>query len=148
MTRVQIIILATLGSAALLIGALIFQAFGFAPCQLCMWQRWPHVAALIAGPLALWRPMQPWPLLGALGAAGSAAVAAFHTGVERKWWAGLESCSGDTGALTGDLLATTGPRVIPCDEIPWQMLGLSMANFNLIFSAGLAGLWIWALIRR
>jgi len=33
------------GSAALLAGALFFQALGFAPCELCILQRWPHAAA-------------------------------------------------------------------------------------------------------
>lgn len=144
MTRSQLIFIAAAGSAALLIGALLFQWAGYAPCQLCMWQRWPHLAAVIVGALAFLLPARIWPWLGALAALATAGVAAFHTGVERKWWDGLQSCSGDAGGLTGDLLSTDAVKVIACDEIAWQMFGLSMANLNLIASLVLAAIWVAA----
>ena len=38
-------IIALLVPAALLLGALVAQhGFGLYPCEMCMWQRWPHVA--------------------------------------------------------------------------------------------------------
>ena len=48
MTRTQLILLAAGGSAALLIAAWTFQAIGYAPCKMCLWQRWPHAAAMTA----------------------------------------------------------------------------------------------------
>lgn len=144
MTKTQLICLASFGSAALLIGALLFQWAGYAPCQLCMWQRWPHLVAVIAGGLALIVPARIWPWIGALGAFTSAGVAGFHTGVERKWWDGLQSCSGTANPLGGDLLSTDIAKVIACDEIAWQMLGLSMANLNLLASIALGLIWIAA----
>ena len=42
-------ILAAAGSAALLAGAFFFQARGYAPCELCLLQRWPHAAAVAIG---------------------------------------------------------------------------------------------------
>ncbi len=33
----KLILLAALGSAALLAGAHVFQALGYAPCKLCLW---------------------------------------------------------------------------------------------------------------
>ena len=36
-------------SAALLAAALFFQAIGYAPCELCLLQRWPHAAAVAIG---------------------------------------------------------------------------------------------------
>ncbi|MEM9197889.1 MAG: disulfide bond formation protein B, partial [Pseudomonadota bacterium] len=48
------VILAGLGSAALLLAALGFQYLGgLAPCTMCIWQRWPHVVALGATALGL-----------------------------------------------------------------------------------------------
>ena len=41
--------LAGAGSAFLLLAALAFQAAGYAPCELCILQRWPHVAAALLG---------------------------------------------------------------------------------------------------
>ncbi len=47
-------LLAALGSGALLGGALYFQyGMGLAPCEMCHWQRWPHMVAIAAGLLAL-----------------------------------------------------------------------------------------------
>src|ERR1700749_883189 len=37
-------------SLALILGALGFQYIGgIAPCEMCHWQRWPHIAAAIVG---------------------------------------------------------------------------------------------------
>ena len=39
-----------LGALALILGALGFQYIGgVAPCEMCHWQRWPHIAAAIIG---------------------------------------------------------------------------------------------------
>ncbi|MDN5569462.1 MAG: disulfide bond formation protein B, partial [Paracoccus sp. (in: a-proteobacteria)] len=46
MTGKQLSYIAGAGSAALLIAALGFQAAGYMPCELCILQRWPHVAAV------------------------------------------------------------------------------------------------------
>ena len=53
MTRTGLILTATVGSAALLGGAFIFQLLGYSPCQMCLWQRWPHAAAVLIGAAAL-----------------------------------------------------------------------------------------------
>ena len=51
MTRRNLMLIAAGGSLALLLGAYVFQAFGYAPCKLCIWQRWPHGTAVGAGVL-------------------------------------------------------------------------------------------------
>jgi disulfide bond formation protein DsbB len=35
-----------------------------------------------------------------------------------------------------------------CDEVPWSLLGLSMASWNVLASLALAGLWVAAARRR
>ena len=142
-------ILALLGSAGLLLGALAFQYIGgMAPCQLCIWQRWPHVVAL-AGALGLVVAGPVWALLGAAGAATSGAIGVYHTGVERGWWPGPASCSGggDLSQLTPEelLAQIMAAPVVRCDEVPWDLLGLSMASWNAILSFGLAALWLASL---
>jgi disulfide bond formation protein DsbB len=147
MTRVQLIILAALGSAALLAGAFAFQAFGYAPCHLCLLQRWPHAAAVLLGGLALalgWR-LLPW--LGAAAALTTAALGLYHTGVERQWWQGPTTCT--SGSIEGvdptDLLnQILAAPIVRCDEVAWQMLGLSMASWNMLASLVLVGIWIAA----
>ncbi len=140
---------AALGSAGLLFGALIFEhGFGMAPCTLCIWQRWPHVAAVLLGGLALARPASPVLFAGAAAAAASGAIAVYHTGVERGWFAGPQTCSAgfDFATLSAEELLdrVMAAPVVRCSDVPWEMWGLSMASWNGILSFGLVGLWLIA----
>lgn len=153
MTRRFLMLVAAAGSAGLLVGALGFQYLaGLPPCPLCIWQRWPHLAAALAGVVALIWPARIVALAGAAGAATTSAIGVFHAGVELKWWKGPASCS--TGSIEGisasDLLnpALDLAPVVACDEIAWQMLGISMAGWNAIVSGALALLWLAAALRR
>jgi disulfide bond formation protein DsbB len=119
---------------------------------MCLWQRWPHGGAILAGLLALALPMAIWLVAGALSALTTAGIGIYHTGVERAWWEGPSSCTGDAGGLSGltgaDLLSTenAAPLVL-CDEVAWAFAGLSMASWNALFSLALAAIWIVALKR-
>ena len=149
MSRKTLILLAAGGSAALMLGALGFQYLGeMPPCKLCYWQRYGHIAAIAAGAAALALPATLLILIGLLGAASSAAIGAYHTGVERGWWDGPATCtSGDiTGLSTDDLLAQImAAPLVRCDEVPWELFTLSMASWNMLASAALAALWLMAL---
>ena len=153
LTRPQLTLIAALGSAALLGGAFAFQYIGgLAPCALCLWQRWPHAAAILIGGVALatgWRGLL-W--LGALAAMATAGIGVFHVGGEQLWWEGLATCTAGSisGISAADLLNPSADVAAPvrCDEIPWQMLGISMAGWNVIVSLGLAAIWVVAARRR
>jgi disulfide bond formation protein DsbB len=139
---------ATAGHVGLLGGAFLFQAFGYAPCAMCLWQRWPHAAAILLGVLAL-SGVAPriTAALAGLAALTTSGIGFFHAGVEQGWWDGPSSCSGggDLSGFTGaDLLSTEiADTVVMCDEIAWQ-LGLSMAGWNALLSLGLAAIWVGA----
>ncbi len=130
------------GSLALMLGVFYFQYIrGLQPCQLCIYQRIPHIIALVFGGYGiLARKYWPFPTLGAVILMG-AGIAFFHVGVEQHWWEGLQSCSGDAGINLDDLLATPPAR---CDEIAWSFLGLSMATWNGLISLVLGTLWFMA----
>jgi len=144
-------LLAAFGSFALLAGAFVFQSLGYAPCKLCLWQRWPHGAAIaLGGAVLLLGPLFFLGLLGALSALTTAGIGIYHTGVERGYWEGPSSCSGSGDALSGlsgaDLLSTEAPNtIVMCDEVAWAFAGLSMASWNALFSLILVGIWIAAL---
>lgn len=143
--RNTLILLAAGGSALLLAGAFIFQFLGYLPCAMCLWQRWPHAAAILIGLVALAVPGWTLPVLGALAAAATSGIGVYHTGVENGWWPGPVSCTGGGGgALSGDLLSTEGPRLIMCDQVSWELFTLSMASWNALFSAALVIVWIAA----
>ncbi|MFD1883284.1 disulfide bond formation protein B [Paracoccus pacificus] len=140
------------GSAAMLLFAIASQIMGYAPCELCILQRWPHLVAVIIGALALFvRPRRIWAAVGALAIALGTAIAFYHAGVEQQWWAGPTQCSGMvdfTTMSTGDLLAQIeAAPLVRCDQISWSLFGLSMAAWNGILSVGLLGMWILALLR-
>lgn len=115
--------------------------FGYHPCILCLWQRVPFVAAIILAALALTPALrtQAPVLLGlcALAFFIGASLAIFHTGVERHWWLGTEGCTitplngGSVEDMRTQLMHTVVAR---CDEISWTFLGLSMANYNVVWS--------------
>ncbi len=144
-------LIAAFGSLALLLGAFFFQyVLGLAPCALCIWQRWPHVLAIVAGAGSV---ISPWFSLVGLGATlWGSGVALYHSGVEQNWWEGPTTCTttNDIGSLTVDELFAQieAAPLIRCDEIPWDFLGLSMASWNGILTFGLAIIWAVAFFRR
>jgi disulfide bond formation protein DsbB len=126
-------------SGGLLLGALAFQFVGgLAPCEMCHWQRWAHLAVIaLALPAALGgsRPFLGLALLAMLVSAG---LGLFHAGVEQKWWPGITACAAALPAAgsTADMLdAMLGAPLVRCDSIPWSFLGLSMAAWNAVLSA-------------
>ena len=149
MTRNTLVLLAAGGSAALLLAAFAFQHLGgLAPCALCLWQRWPHAAAVVLGAAALGVPGALPPLFGAAAALATGGIGVYHTGVERGWWEGPAACAGggDLSGLSVEELTAQimSAPLVRCDEVAWQVLGLSMASWNAIAAFGLAALWLLA----
>jgi disulfide bond formation protein DsbB len=139
---------ALLGSMALLLGAFAFQYLGgLAPCPLCIWQRWPHVVAIVLGLLVLAWSSRTLAALAGLVVLVGAGIGLYHAGIERDWWQGPTTCTAPEpaaaapGALLDQILATP---VVLCDEIAWSWLGISMAGWNALLSLGLAILWFRA----
>ena len=150
-TSTQLIAFSALSSALILGGAFVFQALGYAPCKLCLWQRWPHAAAIVIGGVALGTGKKALAWLGAVSAAITSALGFYHSGVERKLWEGPSSC---TGGGVGDLSVEdlmsqiNAAPLIRCDEIPWEFLGLTMANLNALGSLVLVFVWIAAATKK
>lgn len=152
MSRNRAVLLAGLGSLGLLIGALLFQYVGdMAPCKMCYWQRYPHVGAIIIAGIILITGIGVFAVLGLLSALITAGIGGFHAGVERGWWEGPQSCTSTSidNLSTEELLAQImSAPMVRCDEIPWQMFGLSMAGWNMVVSICLAILWTMAIKQR
>ena len=72
--------------------------------------------------------------------AASAALAAYHVGVEHHWWQGPTACTGGVGSLdVNDLVkALDSVKVVRCDEVQLRIAGLSLAGWNVIASLVLA----------
>lgn len=144
----RLVLLATLGSVCVLLGAYAFQHIGgMAPCKLCLWQRWPHATAIVIGVAVLFSGEAKLAWLGAIAALSTSGIGFYHVGVEQGWWEGPTTCT-STGAtnltaqeLMDQILAAP---LVRCDDIAWQLAGISMAGWNAILSLALAVLWIQA----
>jgi disulfide bond formation protein DsbB len=142
-------------AAALLLGALGFQYLGrLPPCEICLWQRWPHLAAAVIGIIGgvavsgglLSRELgRPLALLTALLVAISGLIGVYHAGVEWHWWPGPSRCTGSAFHATGAL--DLNAPVVMCDHAAWRLFGLSLAGYNAMISLGAAVIG-WSLIGR
>ena len=144
--RAAALLVAAAGFATI-VTALFFQfGLGYIPCALCIQQRWPYYLGV---PLALALAL-PMPegvrrmglvVLAIVFLAG-AGLGIYHSGVEWGWWLGPSDCGGaaaPTPSGVGDLLKQIEQtRVVSCTEAAWRFLGLSMAGWNALISAGLA----------
>ncbi|MEM7197392.1 MAG: disulfide bond formation protein B [Pseudomonadota bacterium] len=111
--------------------------FGYLPCPLCLWQRWPWYGILLACLCARIVPVRIFGRALLLLFAGSAGVSLFHSGVEMGWWAGLDSCTSGDFPLSlerfQESLSQAKP-IVRCDQPALLVLGLSLSDGNLIAS--------------
>ncbi len=136
---------------ALLGGALLSQyAGGLHPCEMCIWQRWPHGVAIIVAALAFLFPADSrnarlLVALAAIAIAVSGAIGVFHAGVELKYWEGITRCTASGATTLEDIMKTP---LVRCDQVQFSFLGISMAGWNAILSLGGAGVIFFLLGRR
>lgn len=135
------------GGACLFLGALGFQYIGgIAPCEMCHWQRWAHIAAAIIGiGGGLMLKQQPQSRTVAFLAIAcvlvSGLIGAYQTGTEYHILPGPAACTGHRYILGSNM----PPPEVQCDVVTWSLFGLSMASYNalcsfLIAALGLVGL--------
>lgn len=144
-------------SALVLVTVHVFEfGFGYIPCELCLYQRLPWWIALGLGSMATMIVNRRgvlallFSITALVAIVIGAGIAAYHAGVEYKFWPGPAGCSG-AQELAGGLAAAiqntqTGPVGPACDQVAWSLFGISMAGYNVLLSltvAALAGLVIW-----
>ena len=149
------IVIAVAGAATVL-GAWFFQcALGLKPCPLCLEQRYAYyfaiplaVMVLLGDHVGASRKVLIAALVAiALGMLYNAGLGVYHSGIEWKWWAGPQECSGsldDLGAGGNLLEKLQSISVVRCDEAAWRFLGLSLAGYNALISLALAAIAAWA----
>jgi disulfide bond formation protein DsbB len=137
-------------AVASIAGAFVFEAFGYAPCELCLKERIPFYAAIpIAGLAVLFAARGPSSLLrGAFAVlavvfVASAILGAYHAGVEWGFWPGPTTCSvplKHVRSVEDFWRQLQSVRVARCDIPALWILGLSLAGWNAVISLGLAWL--------
>jgi disulfide bond formation protein DsbB len=150
-TRAAALAIGLIALVVIATALLLEHAFGYAPCPLCLEQRWPYYlgipAALAIAALPLPRTLRAASLL-ALAAlfAWGLWLGIYHAGAEWRFWQGPADCStaggasppaGDVGGLIG---AIETSRVVSCTDPSLRILGVSLAGWNAVVMALLIGL--------
>ena len=136
-------------------GFFFFQyVLGYPPCPLCLEQRIPYYFTV---PLAvmLWlgggygasrKVMMLGFLAIVVAMLWDAGLAAFHAGVEWKFWPGPAECSGPLnsfGSANNLMNSLQSIRVVRCDEAAWRLFGISLPGYNVIVSLVLVAVAAW-----
>ena len=130
-----------LAAFATISGAWIFEYYGFAPCELCLKQRWAYYLAIpLALLVTLLAPRSP--SLARAGLAmlaivwlGSMVFGIYHSGVEWKWWPGPVTCTAQAG-FSGGLPDLSKPAVL-CDTPAIRIFAVISLGLALLAMAGL-----------
>ena len=148
--------IALVSGGALAVALIAQYGFDLWPCLLCYKQRIPYLIAFVAAALATVPRFDPTArrhivFLCVLLFAANTALAAFHAGVEYKWWPGLDACGGALRDISvNDLAAAlSGPSKTPgCDEAAIRVFGISMAGGNVILCGLLTAFCLWAALQK
>ena len=143
--------LLSLGSLTLLLLAIgIGIILDLQACKLCLYARWPHFLAFLIFPLYQIYEFIIYKVIlviaGTLTMVASFLISGYHSGVELKIWEGPTDCSASStnhnlsvDELLDQILSTPVTR---CDEVSWNFLYLSMANWNTAISLVFLFFWL------
>lgn len=142
-------------ATATILAALGFEHIGgYAPCPLCLEERYAYYFAVPVSALAvlLARGEQVGVarillLAIALAFLANVGLAVYHAGVEWKWWPGPTECTGAFDLKWGEGGVVDTP-VIRCDEASFRFLGLSFAGWDALVSAFLTAVALWGAAQR
>ena len=128
----------------------VFERLGYAPCPICLQERYAYyfdvpatIVAFFAARAESFALTRILLVLVALAFLVNAALGIYHAGIEWKWWEGPASCSGGVAVEWGEggvASAIERAEVVSCSDASWRMAGLSFAGWNAVISALLAGL--------
>jgi disulfide bond formation protein DsbB len=145
----QIAAMVGAGALALIAGALSFQYLAhLPPCEMCHWQRWPHIAAAIIG-LALVPFLRTrahrlaWATIVLVVISGL--IGAYQTGTQLGILPGPGACTVAHPYVMG---SGAPPPEISCNAVTWSLFGLSLAAYNAIFSFVIAATGAFFLSRK
>lgn len=142
----QILLLCALYSSMLAAAYVLQYGFGYAPCEMCLWQRGPYWVVFSAGLflLLVYRDnarsrtfLRAALLIMLLAFLTNTILGTFHFGVEQRWWEGFTGCasSGGSSGSLDDLKATImDAPIVRCDEPALTILGLSLSGWNAVAS--------------
>ena len=128
-------------SSLMLISAFYLEYFhGALPCDLCITQRWFHgtIIAYSFIIILIVRKILISKKLLMLGAAilwlSSSMAGLYHFGIEMNFWTGPDGCSSNIDFSKDTLTYLLNKSPIKCDEVMFEIFGLSLAGWNALAS--------------
>jgi len=128
-------------SSLMLLSAFYLEYFhGALPCDLCITQRWFHGAIISYSfiiILIIKKTLISKKLLilgGAILWLSSSLAGLYHFGIEMNFWTGPDGCSSNIDFSKDTLTYLLNKSPIKCDEVMFEILGLSLAGWNALAS--------------
>ena len=128
-------------SSLMLISAFYLEYFhGALPCELCITQRWFHgaiitysfIIILIINKISISNKLLLFG--GGLLWLSSSVAGLYHFGIEMSFWTGPDGCSSNIDFSKDTLTYLLNKSPIKCDEVMFEILGLSLAGWNALAS--------------
>ena len=128
-------------SSLMLLSAFYLEYFhGALPCDLCITQRWFHgaiigysfIIILIINKTLISKKLLV--LVGAILWLSSSLAGLYHFGIEMNLWTGPDGCSSNIDFSKDTLTYLLNKSPIKCDEVIFEIFGLSLAGWNAIAS--------------
>ena len=128
-------------SSLMLTSAFYLEYFhGALPCDLCITQRWFHGAIIVYSFIIILiiKKILISKKLLMLGAAilwlSSSLAGLYHFGIEMNFWTGPDGCSSNIDFSKDTLTYLLNKSPIKCDEVMFEIFGLSLAGWNALAS--------------
>ena len=125
----------------MLLSAFYLEYFhGALPCDLCITQRWFHGAIITYSFIILFiinktSISKKLVLMGGGVLWFSSSLAGlYHFGIEMKLWTGPDGCSSNIDFSKDTLTYLLSKSPIKCDEVMFEIFGLSLAGWNALAS--------------
>ena len=136
-----IFIISFLISSFMLTSAFYLEYFhGALPCDLCIIQRWFHGAIIAYSFIIIFIinitliPKKLLLLGGAILWLSSSSAGLYHFGIEMNFWTGPDGCSSNIDFSKDTLTYLLNKSPIKCDEVMFEIFGLSLAGWNSLAS--------------
>ena len=137
--------------------------FDIKPCELCWYQRYVYIASfLLSGMIFVLLTVKKTVsnrivvaslIMVAITFLTNSAIAIYQVLVEQKWVTLPALCKGidiDMASVTFEefqrQMQAAGDHV-PCDQVPWELLGISMAGYNALLTFGMFIFVLWGIYK-
>tara|TARA_Y100000991_G_scaffold177582_1_gene139780 strand:- start:66 stop:500 length:435 start_codon:yes stop_codon:yes gene_type:complete len=113
---------------------------GALPCDLCITQRWLHGAIIAYSFIIIFIPNKTsisktlLLLAGGILWLSSSMAGFYHFGIEMNFWTGPDGCSSSIDFSKDTLTYLLNKSPIKCNEVMFEIFGLSLAGWNALAS--------------